>query len=136
MVTVNSSKSKDILGGIVDLACKMSNSSPKDYRIKIGGDQLGDRADVDWYISVQNHDASVNTKKAIEVGLIRRTFGVYREKPESELTLRVREWDASKDSDGNYRLIWVQSAEDMKARKELAEIIANSVRELAALRKA
>lgn len=127
---MDSNQAKDILAGIVGLACKLSKANPKNYKIKIGGDQVGARADIDWYISVQNHDAYVNTNKAKEMGLIRRTFGIYREVPGAGIVLRVLESDLIKNGKGDYQLTWSRSADDMKSRKDMADLIAASILEL------
>lgn len=124
-MAMESDVAKQALEGIVGLACKLSNASPKQYRIKFGGGQ----AAVDWYVSTQNADASINTRKAKELGLVRRTFGIYGEHIGSAVVLRVREWSATKQDDG-YREVWTRPADDFKARQEFAKLLAQSMREL------
>lgn len=124
-MAMESDVAKQALEGIVGLACKLSSANPKQYRIKFGGGQFA----VDWYVSTQNADAAINTKKAKELSLVRRTFGIYGEHADSPVVLRVREWDATKKDD-QYREIWTRPADDFKARQEFAKLLAQSMKEL------
>jgi hypothetical protein len=127
---ITSNDARGILAGIVQLACRLTGANPKDYRIKIGGDQVGDRAEIDWYATVQNVTALVNTAKAKDVGLIRRSFGIRQKRPEDDIFLLIREWAAGRDWQQDYRCVWEKPASNMKARKEMAELLAESIRTL------
>ena len=125
MVT-SSADAKGILEGIVSLACKLSNVDLRKYTVKIGGDQLGDRANIDWYASVQNVSGSINTAKARKLGLVRTTFSIRQADPAESLKLLIREWSALRDWKGDYRVIW-EVDENMQSRKEMAEIMADAI---------
>lgn len=116
---------KQALEGVVEFACRLCGADLKKYRVKFGGGQFA----VDWYVSTQNVNASINSKKAVELGLIRRTFGIFGERADSPVVFRIREWDAAKN-DTAYRDIWVHPAGDFKARQELAKLLSESITEL------
>jgi hypothetical protein len=128
MTTNASSKSaRQALSGIVDLACRLANRYPKDFSIKIGGDQKGGRAEIDWYVTVVNSTARRNTARAKEEGLIRRAFGIYQKHVKDEIILKILEWTAEADWEQPHRLIWSGSYSDLKARNAMAQLMAESI---------
>ncbi|MDO9414392.1 MAG: hypothetical protein Q7T81_17615 [Pseudolabrys sp.] len=118
-------KASDILEGVLRLACRLSHVDQKQFRIK----DVSGSGTIDSYISIQNVDAIVGTKKAIGERLIRRTFGIYQASQGSPVVLRILESDANK-GDTDYRSTWERPAEDMSAWKEMANLLAQSIQEL------
>jgi hypothetical protein len=88
------SKARDILEGIVSSACRLLNVDPKDYWIKTGGDKKTGKVRVDLYVSVQNVVARSRSKKATELGLVRRTFRIRQGTETEPLRLLIGEWSA------------------------------------------
>jgi hypothetical protein len=123
---MDASHAKGVLSGIISLACRQLDVDPSRYRVKPGGGMLG-KSQLDWYVTVQNvqstTDISRNTKKAKVLSLIKTHFVVQRIKPDEPPMLRVLEWDASKDWGGDYRLIYEASADDMGARRHMADLL-------------
>jgi hypothetical protein len=113
------------------LACKLTGRDSKDFPIKAGADptvQTGKRARIDWYTKVENSDADRNSPRAKEEGLVRHYFGIYQIRSEDNVMLRVHEWTAEKHWDQPIEPLWSKPYSEMKARKEMAELMVTSIR--------
>jgi hypothetical protein len=127
--SISPTDASTILEGIVTLAVKLAGKKPADLRVKVGGDVLGSRGRVDFYASVQNAKASINTSQARSQNLIRRIFRIYQEDDQTDLRLDILEWDAARDSGSGYREIW-RANTDFAKRKEMAQLMADAISQL------
>ncbi|MBK1870162.1 hypothetical protein [Taklimakanibacter albus] len=128
---LTAAEARATLEGIVALACRISKMDPKDFRVKEGGRQRTNNASIDLYSSVQNVEANINTTSARNGGLIRRSFAVVQFADNVPADLKIVEWDAKKDwGRGDYREIWSKPYSDLKARQEMASLMAESIGEL------
>src|SRR5436190_22364933 len=112
---------KQALEGIVAGACKtlgLDATLQQKLRILPGGRMFGNDAQDEWYVPLQNMQGTINTKKAYELGLVRRCFGIYKKKAEDKPVLFIDEWSGQIDTSGAYRRIW-QAEDDMSKRKDM-----------------
>ena len=119
-------RAQEIIEGIRDLACRLKGLDPKSFRVKQGG-SIHHAAVFDWYFSDQNIQGSVNSKKAYEEGLVRRTYGIFKASPSSAVILRILEWSAAVDKESSeYRQIWSKPADERGAKEEMARYFADN----------
>ena len=125
---ISAQRAKEIIEGIRDLGCRLSKQNPKVFRVKLGGSVHHSSAVVDWYFSDQNGDASVNTKKAFEIGFVRRTYRIFRAGPNEPVILAILEWSAELDrATGEYRTVWSKAVDERGAKEEMARYFADNV---------
>ena len=126
-------KHRQTLEGIIEGAWRIMQIKPgARYRVRTGGDMLGNRATIDWYVPVQNSTALARTKRAYEEKLVRRCLGIYQDKPENQPQLRITEWDATQDNNIHIpgsRILW-QAEDSLGARKHMMELFIQSCKEL------
>jgi hypothetical protein len=124
---VSAQRAQEIIEGIRDLGCRIKGLDPKKFRVKQGGG-VHQTAVFDWYFSDQNVEGSIDTKKAYEEGLVRRTYGIIKASPNSAVILRVLEWSAAIDQGtSKYRQIWSKPADERGAKEELANYFADNL---------
>lgn len=124
---ISSQRAQEIIEGIRDLGCRLSGLDPKQFRAKPGGSYHRTSAVIDCYFSDQNNEASVNSKKAYEQGLIRRTYSIFRAGPNEPVVLRILEWSAAVDvGTSEYRNIWTKRVDERGAKEEMAKYFANN----------
>jgi hypothetical protein len=125
-------RAQEILGGIRDLACRLSKLEPSEvmYRIKPGGELFDDRrATVSLYVSVQNVPADINTQKARRLALIKKSFCIRQDSVDAPLKLSIHEWNSS-FPDGKQKEIWSGDAENLRDRQEMARLMAEAIQTL------
>jgi hypothetical protein len=123
---------KQTLEGIVAGACralKLDAALQDKFRVLVGGQMVGNRLQEEWYVPLQNVEATVNTKKAYELGLVRRCFGILRKNAEDKPVLFINEWSGKIDTSGDYRRVW-QAEDDMPNRREMMAKFIASYQEL------
>ena len=124
---ISPQRAQEIIEGIRDLVCRIKGLDPKRFRVKQGG-SVHHAAVFDWYFSDQNGEGSVNSKKAYEDGLTRRTYGVFKASPSSAVILRVLEWSAQIDKEtSEYRQVWSKPADERGAKEEMAKYFADNL---------
>jgi hypothetical protein len=120
------SLAKGVLDGIVSSVCRELNTDPELYRIKPGGTMLGHSL-TEWYVTIVSpataKETSRNTRRARRIGLIKTNFIITRESPDAPIVLKIHEWDASKDWKKGERIIFELPADDMKARRIMADYL-------------
>jgi len=131
MDDISEKKAKEILTGIVGLACRLANADPREFRVKDGGQQRTNRVKIDLYASVQNANAKINSAAARSGRLVRRSFMIWQKDDSSPVLLRILEWSFQVDLDQDYREIWSKQADHPGAKKEMAHMMAESIKELA-----
>lgn len=118
------------LKGIVAGACRQLGISPKPFRTKPGGELFKGNAD-EFYVPLQNVPGAINTKSAIEGGLVKRCFCILKdEKNGQPAVLKITEWTADQDKGSrSYRTIW-ETQDTPAARMEMMHKFMDSYREL------